>query len=133
MAHEPRNSLGPLEHRVMEVIWATGPSTADQIRQALAADTDLKDSTVRTILRRLEEKGYLTHTVQDRTFVYSELVAPQSAALRAVRHIIDRFCGGSVENLLVGMVDGDMLDERQLTALAEKIAAKPPKPGAPHE
>jgi predicted transcriptional regulator len=122
MAQTPKKNLSPLEHRVMEAIWAGGPSTAEQVRQALSGETELKDSTIRTILRRLEEKGFLTHTVEARTYVYRETVAPQSAALRAVRQIVDRFCGGSVEKLLVGMVADKMLDERQLKALADKIA-----------
>jgi BlaI family penicillinase repressor len=130
MPQTPRKNLSPLEHRVMEIVWASGASTAEHVRQSLATDTELKDSTIRTILRRLEEKGFLTHTVENRTYIYRETVAPQSAALRAVRQIIDKFCGGSVEKLIVGMVADNMLDEQQLKALAEKIAAEPPRTGA---
>jgi len=127
MTETPRKNLSPLEHRVMEVIWESGESTAEHVRQALASDVDLKDSTIRTILRRLEEKGFLTHTVENRTYVYKQTVAPQSAALRAVRQIVEKFCGGSVEKLIVGMVADDMLDERQLKDLADKIAADRPR------
>jgi BlaI family transcriptional regulator, penicillinase repressor len=122
MAQAPKKGLSGLEHRVMEILWASGPSTAEQVRLALDGETSLKDSTVRTVLRRLEEKGFLTHEIDQRTYIYKPTVAAQSAAVRAVRQIIDRFCGGSVEKLLVGMVADKMLDEHQLKELADRIA-----------
>ena len=118
-----QKSLSPLEHAVMQVIWSEGNSTADQVRLALADERPLKDSTIRTVLRRLEEKGFVTHHVQGRTYVYSHRLPPQNVAVRAVRQIIDRFCEGSVEQLLIGMVDGQMLTREQLQALAQKIDA----------
>jgi predicted transcriptional regulator len=81
----------------------------------------MKDSTIRTVLRRLEEKQYVTHEVEGRTFIYRALDRRQNVAVRAVRNIIDRFCGGSAEELVVGMVDNEVLDQRQLERLARKI------------
>jgi BlaI family transcriptional regulator, penicillinase repressor len=86
-------------------------------------DRPLKDSTVRTVLRRLEEKGYLTHSVEDRTFIYAPAESRQRVAGRAVKRIVDWFCEGSVEALLVGMVDSKVLDRAELQRLAERIAA----------
>jgi predicted transcriptional regulator len=124
MTEGQKKGLSGLEHRVMEVVWANGPSTAEQVRHALGGESQLKDSTVRTILRRLEEKGFLVHEVDQRTYIYRPTVAPQNAAARAVRQIIDRFCGGSVEKLLVGMVADELLDEHQLKELADRISAE---------
>ena len=112
--------LGDLERAVMQLIWAHGPSTAETVRERLARP--LKESTVRTVLRRLEDKGYLTHRRDNRTFVYQAAGKPGQAAARAVKRIIDRFCNGSVEEVLVGMVDAEMLDPKQLEDLARKIA-----------
>src|SRR5690349_10342476 len=98
-------SLGELEQLVMEYCWSNSSTTAEACREALADRWARKDSTVRTILRRLEDKGFLTHEVEGRTFVYRPVEARQNVAARAVKQIIDRFCGGSVEQLLVGMVD----------------------------
>ncbi len=81
----------------------------------------MKDSTARTILRRLEEKGFVKHTVEGRTYVYSPTVASRSVATDAVRGIIERFCDGSVEDLLVGMVDDEILSADKLKQLAERI------------
>jgi predicted transcriptional regulator len=126
--HRPRN-LGELEQLVMDHIWIHGPTTAERCREALLPRHPMKDSTVRTVLRRLEEKGFLSHKVEGRTFIYRALQARRNIAARAVSHIVDRFCGGSVEQLLVGMVENEVLDRAELQRLAEKIGQK--KEGRP--
>lgn len=95
--------------------------TAEEVREQI--ERPLKDSTIRTVLRRLEEKGYLTHSVDNRTFIYQPTEARQVVAGRAVQRIVDWFCDGSVENLLVGMVDSQVLGRKELQRLAERIAA----------
>ncbi|HJT86796.1 MAG TPA: BlaI/MecI/CopY family transcriptional regulator [Bryobacteraceae bacterium] len=121
---KPRKPLSELEHLVMGIIWQRGSATAEDVRIALAERHPMKESTARTILKRLEEKGYVKHDLSGRTNVYTGLEAPQHVAARAVRQIIDRFCGGSVEQLLVGMVNNDVVDERELQRLAERIARR---------
>ena len=123
MKTRPSN-LGELEQLVMDYLRSHGPSTAERCREALLATHAMKDSTVRTVLRRLEEKGFLRHDVEGRTFVYRATQARRSIAARGVRHIVDHFCGGSVEQLLVGMVENDVLDRKELERLARKIARK---------
>lgn len=121
-AHDP-TELGELERAVMRLIWQHGNLTAEQVREELdELERPLKDSTIRTVLRRLEEKGYVTHTVENRTFRYRPAETRQLVAGRAVKRIIDRFCDGSVEALLVGMVDSEVLDQTELQRLAERIA-----------
>jgi BlaI family transcriptional regulator, penicillinase repressor len=115
-------NLGEVEQAVMDYIWSHGPVTAESCREALTASRPMKDSTIRTVLRRLEEKGYLTHEVEGRTFIYRASDARQNVAVRAVKGIIDRFCGGSAEELVLGMVDNAVLDRKQLERLARKIA-----------
>lgn len=111
--------LGELEHEVMQLVWSGGEVTADEIR--LRLDRKPKESTVRTVLRRLEEKGYVTHTTSGRTFVFRAVASRQYVAARAVKHIVDWFCNGSLEEVLVGMADARMLDSRTLQRLARRI------------
>jgi BlaI family penicillinase repressor len=115
-------NLGEVEQVVMDYVWTHGPSTAESCREALASSRPMKDSTIRTVLRRLEEKGYLTHEIEGRTFIYKAVDARQNVAVRAVKGIIDRFCGGSAEQLVLGMVDNAVLDCKQLERLARRIA-----------
>jgi predicted transcriptional regulator len=124
-----KSSLSELEHLIMGVVWSRASCTAEDVRTALADRHPMKESTVRTMLKRLEEKGYVRHRVDGRTNVYSGVDAPQSVAAKAVRQIIDRFCGGSVEQLLVGMVANDVVDERELERLAQRIARRKNRAG----
>ena len=108
----------------MDYIWSHGPTTAESCREALASTRPMKDSTIRTVLRRLEEKHYVTHVVEGRTFIYKASDRRQNVAVRAVKNIIDRFCSGSAEELVLGMVDNEVLDQKQLERLARKIAER---------
>ena len=121
MPRRKKPRLSPLENRVMQVVWRRKNVTAEEVRTKLGGRRPLKDSTVRTILRRLEAKGYVKHITEGRTYVYSPKVASQSVATDAVRAIVDHFCEGSVENLLVGMVDDELITPELLQELAERI------------
>lgn len=120
----PKPSLSRLEQLVMDALWQRPTATAEDIREVLATRHPMKESTTRTILKRLEEKGYATHRVEGRTNIYRGKEPPQSVAAKAVQQIIDRLCGGSVEQLLVGMVDDEVVGEKELKRLAEKIARR---------
>jgi BlaI family transcriptional regulator, penicillinase repressor len=118
--HDPAD-LGELERSILLVVWRLGETTAEQVRGELPRP--LKDSTIRTVLRRLEDKGYLAHSIEHRTFIYRPAASRQKVAGRAVKRIVDWFCEGSVEALLVGMVDSRILGRDELQRLAERIAA----------
>jgi predicted transcriptional regulator len=118
--HDP-SELGELERSILSVVWRKAEVTAEQVREELGRP--LKDSTIRTVLRRLEEKGYLEHSLENRTFLYRPSESRNRVAGRAVKRIVDWFCEGSVEALLVGMVDSKVLDRAELQRLAERIAA----------
>ena len=112
--------LGELELEVMQFVWAKGPISAERVRENLTRP--LKESTVRTVLRRLEDKGYVTHTVEGRTYLFAAAEKRGAVAAKAVRRIMDWFCNGSLEEMLVGMVDHEKIDPKQLQALSDKIA-----------
>jgi BlaI family transcriptional regulator, penicillinase repressor len=106
----------------MDYVWTRGPCSSESCREALAATRPMKESTVRTILSRLEQKGFVSHEVEGRTYIYRAAEARQNVAVRAVKSIIDRFCGGSAEELVVGMVDHAVINREQLEKLTRKIA-----------
>jgi BlaI family penicillinase repressor len=121
LRNKSKRPLTELQQAILESIWKQGPQTADQVREGLLPNRDLKDSTVRTLLRRLEGQGYLRHRLHGKTYVYEASESPASAAARTVRHLIDRFWAGSAEQFLVGMVDEKVLSAEQLKSLARKV------------
>ena len=116
-----RSPLTELENEVMSAVWQAGPSSVESVHQRVSEKRRLKEATIRTLLRRLEQKGYLRHKVEGRAFIYLATEPARSLAARAVRQIIDRFCQGSVEELVSGMVDAKVLSNRELDRLADII------------
>ena len=119
----------PLEQLVLDYVWTHPDCTAETCREGVAGERALKDSTIRTILRKLEEKAYVSHEVEGRTFVYHAVDSKRNVAVEAARQLIDRFCNGSVEELLVGLVDNQVLQPKQLQRLAAEIASRKEKKG----
>lgn len=119
-----KRPLTELQQAILDLLWTHGPATADAVREGLHAAHPLKDSSVRTLLRRLEARGYLTHRLDGKVFVYRTTVPAQSLAARTVRQVIDRFCSGSVEQFLTGMVDEKVLSIHELRRLAKKVKAR---------
>lgn len=126
--HSKPKNLGEVEQAVMDYVWTHGPCTSEACREALADARPMKESTIRTVLRRLEEKGFVAHSLDGRTFVYRAAEARQNVAALAVKNIIDRFCGGSAEQLVIGMVDNKVIDKEQFERIARKIAQRKSAP-----
>ena len=117
--HDP-SFLGSLERDILRVIWKRKRATAENVREDLGRG--LKESTVRTVLHRLEQKGYLKHAIDNRTYIYEAARAPRHVAAMAIKRIVDWLCDGSMEELLVGMVDTDVVDHKELKKLSDKVA-----------
>lgn len=116
-----RAPLTELESAVMRAVWDAGPSSVEAVHQTVSRDRDLKETTIRTLLRRLELKGYLQHEADGRAYIYRAVEPARSLAARAVRQIIDRFCQGSVEELVSGMVEAKVLSKSELDRLEEFV------------
>ena len=112
-------ALSPLEHDVMAIVWARGAVTAADVLDAL--DKPLTNATVRTLLRRLETKGYVRHTVDGRVFVYAPRVGEAQAGAGAVRRIVQRFFGGSASKLVAGLVDEGLITPHEVRELSKRL------------
>ena len=116
-----RSPLTDLENDVMRAVWNAEPCTVEAVHQAIARTRTLKETTTRTLLRRLELKGYLKHESDGRVYVYRAVEPARNLAARAVRQIIDRFCQGSMEELVSGMVEAKVLSKRDRESLEEFV------------
>jgi len=119
-----RSPLTELENEVMRAVWDAGPCTVEAVHQTVSHSRDLKEATIRTLLRRLEQKGYLKHEEIGRAYVYQAVEPARSMAARAVRQIIDRFCRGSVEELVSGMVEAKVLSKGEMERLEEFVRSR---------
>ena len=80
-----RSPLTELENEVMQAVWDAGPCAVEAVHQVVSRKRKLKETSVRTILRRLEQKGYLRHEEKGRAYVYRAAETARSLAARAAR------------------------------------------------
>jgi predicted transcriptional regulator len=106
----------------MEVLWERGPSTANQIQEALTAQPPLAYSTVVTTLRILEDKGYLRHAKDGRAFIFEPLVGREEASGSALRYVVSQFFGNSPELLVQNLLGQEQITEQERDRLKKMIA-----------
>jgi predicted transcriptional regulator len=102
----------------MECLWSAGTATAEAIRAALADSAH--DSSIRTLLRVLEEKGYVAHDVQGKAFVYKALIPRQSAQSLATGSLLQRLFHGSAADLVLRLLEDEVIAPEELQRLAEQ-------------
>ncbi len=112
MPRPASETLTGREAEIMDVLWRVGPATAEAIRAELPAP--LHDSTVRTLLRILATKGFLTHEVVGKAFVYRPAIERTRAQRLALGEVLARFFGGSAENLVLRLIEDEQLTPAQL-------------------
>jgi len=95
--------LSTAEREVMELVWDRGEITAREARDALPRE--VARNTVRTLLERMEEKGWVTHRVVGRAYVYRAARPRAESIGRKVKEVVDTVCGGSPETLLSALLD----------------------------
>src|SRR2546428_10353980 len=110
---------------VMSVLWDVGPATVAEVRERIA--DDLAYTTVLTILRTLEQKGYVSHTEDGRAHRYKPLVKREVAARTALRRLMNKVFGGSPELLLTQLVSEENLSDEELRRLRKLLAGPGPE------
>jgi BlaI family transcriptional regulator, penicillinase repressor len=98
----PTDNLTRRERQIMDVIYAAGHATANEIEERMPDAPS--HATVRTLLRVLLEKGHLKHRQEGRAFIYQPTKPTENAAKGALRRMLDVFFAGSVENAVSGLL-----------------------------
>lgn len=117
--------LGPLERRIMDHLWGSGPSTVAETRDALnkASRQQLAYTTVMTILVRLHEKGYVTRAPEARHYRYAaaidEASLPAAAGRRELRRLIERHGAETLAGFAADLTGTDSELTARLRGLAE--------------
>lgn len=119
--------LTPLELQIMKALWDLGPSNVQAVQEALPSP--LAYTTVQTMLNVLHRKGRVTRTLRGRAYEYEPTLSRDKAVGNAVRDMVDRMFGGSVDALLMTLVKTKQLDARKLAELQELVDASKKKEG----
>ncbi len=121
MARPSAKVLTDREVQLMNVLWTNGPSTAEAVREALKDRPH--DSTVRTLLRILKKKGYV-RILGQQPAVYEATVGRSDVQIKATRSLLTRFFGGSVEALVMRLVEDEQLTVEQLAELRKSLSRR---------
>ena len=121
MARRRSPTLTDAESRVMSVVWQRETATVGDVVAALRQDRVVTYSTVQTILRILETKGYVTHEKVARAFVYRPAVDERQARQRALKHLVARLFNGSPSLLVLNVLEDDAIDRTELRRLKKLI------------
>jgi len=101
--HNPPLPLSKRERQIVDILYRRKNATAGEIRQALPDPPTY--SAVRATLRILEEKGHIRHQPGSLPYCYAPTIAPQHARTSALRHVIETFFEGSVEQAVTTLLD----------------------------
>lgn len=119
-------ALTDREADVMQVLWDRGPCLVAEVRAHLS--DELAYTTVLTVLRTLEEKGYVRHVEEGRGHRFSSKVQPQAARKSALKHLTDKLFKGSTELLFIHLVSDQKLTAEQIQRMRELLEKKASEP-----
>ena len=122
MAHTLHTVLSRRERQIVDILYRKGRATAAEVMEDLPGDPSY--STVRTQLRVLEEKGHVRHETDGVRYVYFPAAPRHTVRKSALRHLVDTFFDGSVEQAVAALLgaEGSRLSEEELERISELIA-----------
>ena len=121
MNKRPLRAMSPAETEVLRLVWQLGEPTVQQVHDALPENRTVAYRTVQTLLRRLEEKGYLTHKTEGKAHVFCPAVKREAVVRRTVRDFLDRLFGGDSRPLMQFLAEDGRIDKKDIDDLRELI------------
>jgi predicted transcriptional regulator len=119
-------TLTEAELRLMDVLWQQGPSTVQQVLEALPGKSPLAYNSVLTTIRILEKKGYVRHIKDGRAYIYRALVEREEASRSEIRHLAHRFFQNSHEMLVLNILEERGVDAEELNRLRQLLEQTQP-------
>jgi BlaI family transcriptional regulator, penicillinase repressor len=119
-------TLTEAELRLMDVLWQQGPSTVQQVLEALPKKSQLAYNSVLTTIRILEKKGYLRHIKDGRAHVYRPLIERAEASRSEIRHLAHRFFENSHEMLVLNILEDRGVDAEEVKRLRQLLEGTQP-------
>ncbi len=120
MAIDPlKNKLSRRENQIMDIVYELGEATAVQIQERLPDAPS--NSSVRVLLRILEEKEFLTHHTEGGKFIYTPIIPAEKAEQSAIKHLLKTFFGNSAPRAVAALLSTADLTEDELAELSQLI------------
>ena len=123
-----RTSLGELQLAIMRVLWKAGEASASEVHRSLLAERGLAPTTIATMLRKMEEKGIVSHRSEGRVFIYRATVESEEVDRSMVGELVERLFHGEPKRLIGHLIREGEIDLDELDALRAEIAANKQQP-----
>ena len=116
--------ISSAEWEVMRVLWTKGETTSTEITNILSTKQDWSASTVKTLLGRLSDKGYLTSRREGRTYLYQAVLNEEEANLSAVYEVLSKICLTKHSHILEQLIQQTPMTKEQIKNLQEVLVSK---------
>jgi BlaI family penicillinase repressor len=124
MAKSKRPAMSPAETEVLRLVWQSQEATVQQVYEALPANRKVTYVTIATLLRRLEEKGYLKHHVRGKAFVYAPAAKKEDVIRRTISDLVERLFGGNPVPLMQHLAQHSGITDEDIERLKELAKKK---------
>ena len=118
-----KHTLGELQHAIMQVLWERDEATVAEVHEALHPDRGLAPTTIATMLRKMEDKGVVSHRVEGRHFVYRPTVSEEMVQSSMLGEILDRLFAGDPAALVAHLVADHDIDDVEIERLRALLDA----------
>jgi BlaI family penicillinase repressor len=120
----PRHQLGDLQLAIMRLLWTGGEASATEVHSALLEERGLALTTIKTMLRKMDEKGVVSHRADGRTFIYRAEVAEADVKDGMVGYLVQRLFAGDGAELVHHLIEAGEIDAAELDELRERLTEK---------
>jgi predicted transcriptional regulator len=118
------HQLTDLQVAVMRVLWERGQATVPEIWEALLPERGLAQTTVATLLSRLEKRGVVSHEARARQYVYRAAVTESEVRVAMVRELTERLFDGDVAALMSHLLTAESVSRGDLTRVKKLLEAR---------
>lgn len=123
-----RHKLGDLQLAIMRVLWSIGEAPASEVHQALEEERGLAITTIKTMLRKMEDRGLVTHRTHGRQFIYQPLIAEKDVREGMVGDLVERLFLGDSAALVNHLIEAGEIDAAELDELRARLSQRRREP-----
>ena len=124
MTKKQMKAMSPAETEILRLVWKVEQATVQQVCDSLPKKRNIGYATVQTLLRRLEEKGYLRHKVKGKAHVFYPAVDKKRVIKRSVKDFLDRLFGGDPIPLIHYLAEHGEIDAKDIDRLKKLLEDK---------
>ena len=121
MGKSKLRAMSPAETEILRLVWQLNDATVQQIQDALPAKRTIAYKTVQTLLRRLEEKGYVKHRIEGKAYLFFPAIKRKAVVKRTVLDFLDRLFGGDPRPLMQFLAEDGRIDAKDIEELRKLI------------